>query len=476
MRNAMSVFAMMVLFSLPAAAYTEASGAGLSDEEVSGAGEPEDSGWSLERVSRAIRVGGDIRIRYDMNDNWPRGEGVAPGSVYEEYLRVRTRIWSEFDLPGGLLFRIRAGNEFRRYSNSPENSGRFDFPDVLFFDNLYLNWDGGGDWSVRIGRQDIVKGAPRIIADGTPGDGSRTSYFDGIVVTRRFAEKSSVDFMGTWNHYRDELAVGSTDIGVYDMNFMRRGDPYSRMDEGMLAVYAECREINDLGFDAYLIWKKETSYRDGSELRPGRDFSTAGCRILPEFSDWLSGEFECALQFGRVDSKQDMKSRDILAGMLYAGLTARAAGSPGAPSLRIAALFLSGDSDSYNGTADGSRDSGWNPVFGRFPPSSEILIYMYDVARWSNLFYPHVEIGADTLPGHRLSLETGPMYAVEKDCGANGRFRGLFARLVYRFPLPDFCGVKLSGYVAGDLFEYGGYYDTAEDRATSIRFEVNAAF
>jgi len=49
-------------------------------------------------------------------------------------------------------------------------------------------------------------------------------------------------------------------------------------------------------------------------------------------------------------------------------------------------------------------------------------------------------------------------------------------RTVYRFPLPEFAGVKFNGLVSGDVFEYGDYFDTEEDRATSVRLELNAKF
>lgn len=436
--------------------------------------------------------GGDNRTRYEFMDNWPRGNAVT--TTYDEYLRFRTRVWGELRPADELLLRVRLGNEFRSYRNSPANNSRNKFPDELYVDNLFAQWREDG-WGLKVGRQEYLKGSYRILGDGTPGDGSRTIFFDAAMLTLDYGEKSTVDVFGTWNHYRDDMTVGRTATGVYDMTFMRRGDPYSKMDEGGAGVYAECREMDNLAIDLFWVWKKETSFHGGAERFPGRDFHTVGLRLMPKFNDWLSGELEAAYQFGRVDSQdardvggapdpetglprtqEAFASRDISAGMAYAALVAKAADVAWTPSFRLAALYMSGDKDSYYATTDGSTETGWNPVFGRLPPGGDIPIYMYDVGRWSNLFHPHAEIGVVPAKGHPVTFEAGPMYAVEKDAGAEDHYRGLYVRTVYRFPLPEFAGVKFNGLVSGDVFEYGDYFDTEEDRATSVRLELNAKF
>ncbi|MGI5869981.1 MAG: hypothetical protein ACOX9C_11125 [Kiritimatiellia bacterium] len=427
--------------------------------------------------------GGDNRTRYELTDNWPRGSTVS--TSYDEHLRFRTRLWGELRPADALLVRARIGNEFRSYRNSPANNSRNKFPDELYLDNLFVQWREDG-WGLKAGRQEYMKGSRRILGDGTPGDGSRTAFFDAVVLTLDCGEKSSVDVFGAWNHYRDDITVGRAATGVYDLTFMRRGDPYSKMDEGGVGLYAECRELDALAIDLYWVWKKETSFHGGADRFPGRDFHTIGLRLLPTFNDWLSGELEAAWQAGRVDSQgarvaagaeQDaFASRDISAGMAYAALVARPKDVAWSPSLRLAALYMSGDEDSYHATTDGSTDTGWNPVFGRLPASGDIPLYMYDVGRWSNLFHPHAEIGIVPAKGHPVTVEVGPMYAVEKDAGAESRCRGLYTRAVYRFPLPTLVGVKFNGLVAGEVFEYGDYFDTDESRATSVRLELNASF
>jgi len=418
--------------------------------------------------------GGDVRSRYEYKDNWADKGKASAGSGYEDYLRFRTRLWGKMKAGDDFTTYIRIGNEFRNYRNS-SNNDKLKFPDELFLDNLYGEWKNDS-FGVKIGRQDIKKGEGRVISDGTPGDGSRTTHFDAAVLTLNFAEKSSIDLIGTWNHYRDDLTLGDTEVGVYDMTKIKSGDPYSKMDEYGLIAYAEIREYEEMPIDTYWIWKTEEDFYSKDEKYPGRDFHTVGIRVMPKLTDWLSAEVEAAYQFGSVDAAEGFESRDINAGMLYGGLTATPKDVAWDPSITLAMLYLSGDKDSYYKTTDGSTDSGWNPVFNRSSWFSEIGSGMYDEARWSNLVYPHVEIGVKPAKGHKVTVQAGPMYAAEKDNGATDDYKGFFAKAKYGFPLPTVAGVKLGGAVAGEMLNYGDYYDAAENTATWLRFEVTAKF
>ena len=449
-------------------------------------------GWAQE-APKNIEFGGDIRARYEFKDNWPEKGKATASSAYEDYLRFRTRVWGKAKIGDELTTYIRLGNEFRNYRNSDDNSKQ-EFPDELFLDNLYGEWKNDS-FGVKLGRQDITKGAGRVIADGTPGDGSRSTHFDAGVLTLNFAEKSSVDFIGTWNHYRDDLSLGETEGGVYDMTKIKSGDPYSKMDEGGLIAYATINEFETMPFETYWVWKIEEDFRSKDETYPGRDFHTAGIRLTPQLTEWLSAEVEAAYQFGEIDSQGEiyfpgevdevtgaprkqsaLKSRDISAAMLYAGLTGKAKDMAWSPSLTLGMLYLSGDEDSYYKTKDGSTDNGWNTVFNRETMIGNIPEGMYDTSRWSNLIYPHVKMDVKPAKGHSVSVETGPMYAAEKDNGATDDYRGLFAKAKYGFPLTTVAGITMNGALVGEVLDYGDYYADAEDAATWFRLEISAKF
>ena len=155
-------------------------------------------------------AGGDFRFRYECKDNWMDKGKTTVNPAYEDYYRMRSRVWGKAAYGESLSLYLRLANEFRDYRNSPENNSRNKFPDELFLDNLYLDVRNlGGRVDVRLGRQDIKEGAGRVISDGTPGDGSRSTYFDAILAKVRILEKSDVDLMATWNRHRDTWTIGN---------------------------------------------------------------------------------------------------------------------------------------------------------------------------------------------------------------------------------------------------------------------------
>ena len=52
---------------------------------------------------------------------------------------------------------------------------------------------------LRIGRQDLMYGSGRLIADGTPMDGSRSFFMDALKATVKFDEKEKTDLLGIYD-------------------------------------------------------------------------------------------------------------------------------------------------------------------------------------------------------------------------------------------------------------------------------------
>lgn len=433
-----------------------------------------------------LDAGMDLRFRYEYKDNWmDKGKSTVSqkSSVYEDYYRMRTRVWGKATYGDDLGAYLRLGNEFRDYRNSPENRHKNEFPDEVYIDNLYFDFKNIEDRvNLRIGRQDIKEGAGRLVSDGTPGDGSRSAYFNAILATVKVLEKSDVDLMATWNPYRDDATMGNPH-DAYDLSKIKSGSPYSKMDEKGLMAYFHYNEVKDFPMEFYWIWKQETRFYDKATRYPGRDFHTLGARLMPKITDKLSAELETAVQVGQTDGQAGMESRDIFAWMGYGGLTYSEKDIFGKPKLTGALLYLSGDEDSYYATKDGSVDNGWNPVFNRATWFSEIGSNMYDQYRWSNLIYPHMELGVEPVSKNKIKLQAGPMFAAQKDNNASGNYRGFFSQLRYDFPiLSNLVGKRgeLTGAVVGEALWYGDYYASAAtvdaDAAYWLRFELNGKF
>ena len=429
-----------------------------------------------------LDAGLDFRFRYEFKDDWMDKGKTSVSPKYEDYYRMRTRVWGKATFGDDLGAYLRLGNEFRDYRNSDGNKHKNEFPDELYIDNFYFDFNNIGDRvDLRVGRQDIKEGAGRLISDGTPGDGSRSTYFDAIFAKVKMLEKSDIDLMGTWNTYRDDATLGNPN-DIYDNTKIKSGSPYSEMDEKGLMAYFHYNEIEDFPMEFYWIWKQETRFYDKETRYPGRDFHTMGTRLMPKINDKLSAEFEAAVQLGQTDGQSGMEGRDIAAWMTYAGLTYSEKEVFGKPKLTGALLYLSGDEDSYYKTTDGSTDTSWNPVFNRSTWFSEICSGMYDQYRWSNLIYPHLEAGLEPYSKHKIKLQCGPMFAAEKDNGATDNYRGLYTQLRYDLPLLSKVFGKrgdVTGAVVGEAMYYGDYYahDVADtDMATWLRFEINGKF
>ena len=314
---------------------------------------PEKSGPSFD-------AGFDLRFRYEYKDNWMNKGKTSIDTSYEDYARLRTRVWGKADFTEDLGAYLRLGNEFRDYRNSTGSKHKNEFPDEVYIDNLYLDAKNIQERiDFRIGRQNIKEGRGRMICDGTGGDGTRTEYFDAILAKVKMLERSDVDLMAIWSRYRDDWTIGNPH-DVHDQTKIKSGSPYSKMHEKALAAYMHYNEIENLPMEFYWIWKQETRFFDKKTRYPGRDFHTLGTRLTPRFSETLSAELESALQLGQIDGQSGMEGRNIVAWMTYAGVTYERTDWFAKPRLTSAVLYLSGDEDSYYKTTDGSTAIGWN--------------------------------------------------------------------------------------------------------------------
>jgi hypothetical protein len=430
-------------------------------------------------------AGFDLRFRYEYKDNWMDKGKTSIDTSYEDYARLRTRVWGKADFTEDLGAYLRLGNEFRDYRNSTRNKHRNEFPDEVYIDNLYFDVKNIQDVvDLRLGRQNIKQGEGRMFHDGTAGDGSRSEYYDAILAKVKMLEKSDIDLIGIWQRYRDDWTIGNPH-DVYDLTKIKSGSPYSKMEEKALAAYMHYNEVENFPMEFYWIWKQETRFYDKKTRYPGRDFHTIGLRLVPRISDTLSAELESAFQLGEIDSQRgdvELKSRDIVAWMTYAGVTYKRSDWFAKPRLTGAVLYLSGDEDHYYKTANGGTDNGWNPVFNRCDSKGHISAGMYDSYRWSNLIYPHAELAVEPYAKHKIRLQAGPMYAAEKDNNARDSYRGLFTLARYDFPLLSKMFGKrgeLKGAVVGELLAYGDYYEheaADTDVATWLRIEINGKF
>ncbi|MBQ9693428.1 MAG: alginate export family protein [Kiritimatiellae bacterium] len=409
---------------------------------------------TLEPVSDwKASFGGDFRFRHEMyremNTNLyglaptvnPNAtNGIVPSN---SYLRIRTRLWGELEHKYATFY-VRAANEFRHYFLTDSYEGDRRFPDQLFIDNLYVDLRLPDDsLTLRIGRQDYRPGSGRLLGEGTPADGSRSSFYDGARLRWNFEKERSLDLFALYGCRHDWLPK----LGRRDPPNQRGGKSfeyeYSALDqwEWFTGAYYTDRSNKALGWDAYLVLKGEEDRRVLQQY--GYDYSehtiTVGTRLLPKFSETLSGELEIALQTGENMS---------LAAMVYGALT-RTFVMDWKPSLTLACLWYSGDSDGQRG------EHAWRDVGNRALGFGDLDDPFFLGGSISNLIYPHVDFSITPAEGHLFALRFGPMFQQTswKD-QPGGNTYGLFGYFLYDITLEKVVGDWMKGANLSFYLEY----------------------
>lgn len=450
----------------------------------------------------AFRFGADLRARYEYynrNAGYDGDRGFEDG--HEGYFRFRTRVWGEATV-GNLTGHLRLGNEFRHYFTPKAAKGRKRFPDELFVDNLWVRAsDLWGIMDVTLGRQDITDlGAGRIFGEGTPADGSRSCFYDAARVTFHLSQKRTLDLIALTISHHDWLPTpGHTHGGRgpgskgYEYDYTM-----ANQREFGLAAYYQDRHNAALGWDAYYVWKAERgAHSTLLALEEGDPDSfqtcTLGFRLLPRFTEHLSGELEAALQVGDeslhwaprnytplpIPGVWPRQSRNhLFAGMGYAGLTYAFAEAPWEPKLTAAVYALSGDSD---GTRGGHA---WHSVFNRQTFLGDVPGSMFPGLDHNNLIYPHLALKATPGEGQSLALQCGPMFAPVRERDAYGRagsLRGLYAQLVWQADLGKVLDERFEGLAftfLGEAMRKGDYFtEGAQDNlGVYLCWELTYAF
>jgi len=443
--------------------------------------------------------GFDMRARYDWYDNLPNSGGSV-NPAYADYYRLRTRVWGSA-YTGNYGLYLRLGNEFRGYDNYAPSHNYNRFPDQLFVDNLYLDFNNMlyDRVDLRIGRQNLKYGAGRVIADGTPADGSRSEYFDAIKLTMRVTEKTSGDFFATYTKPVDNfLTVGNGDgynynLTSYDGALGNGKD--DNLTEWGVGTYWTIKEFKECPIELYALFKDESDWHKKgkqADTIPGRQYATLGARLTPQFTDNISGELEGAYQFGQTEDNdaKGISGQPINAYMLYGGLTYKTKETLLKPYVTLGTLYLSGDdkNSAYNNTSAGNAVTGWNPVYGRNTFIGELPVKMYGSSyRWSNLIYPHIEPGFEPFKGHKFKIQTGPMFADKNDNQADSSsnlYRGWYTQAKYEATLLKEIVNKRGAVKAALQLEHMAYGDYFQQTSVAdngnngyfVRIEVSMAF
>lgn len=412
--------------------------------------------------------GADMRLRLT---HWDR-DLLTPGLDFGatqgneiEYLRVRTRVWGCFDINEDTQLMLRLGNRIHEVSSSladPNNvydgseTSNWAFPDEVYIDNLYLDMKNvmDSDWSLRLGRQDVMLGNGMVVLEGTPYDQGRSIYFDGAVATYK-TECDTVKLLALYNEYKDRA------VFVNDQERrLRRGDI------GVLGAYWTHRINDSMNTDLYYIFADITD--DATDLGESGETGAAqrmhgpdenvnlhivGARLFGNPSAAMSYSLEAAQQMGRAEMADN--DAHLEGQMLDARVTMKASeGTKMSPSLLLQYTYFSGDNPD---TADDIE--GWHPAFAEYPIFREELTAIYNNGNWTNLNQARALLtlkvrDAESFP---MTLSTGYAYLTAEKADGTGEGKEL-GHLVSAFlDIGVSKNVKVSLEAAH--FDPSGYFD-----------------
>jgi len=417
------------------------------------------AGPSWAAMDQEFLFGGDIRLREVYFDNIPYSNGGEARDGVNHFQRYRTRLWGEYHRNESFMVRARLVNEFRTYLEPNNNS--WNSVDEILIDNLFFDWKWN-DWTLRLGRQDLIYGTGKLILDGTAKDGSRTIYFDAVKLTYSGFADTTVDFLLMSTNAQDPLAMHSEDRDIIGF---AGGNAYDGSESGG-GVYIKNKSIEKLPFEAYYLVK--THEQDVAFLN-NNDRHTIGARFMPVFGTHLNGNLEAAYQFGNDISAFMIDAKAVLQIEPLAALKAR---------MGLGWYYLSGDDP------ETSKDEGWNPLWARWPQCSELYVYAYDTdgaGRWSNLNMPYIDFSISPIKKLRINLMLGYMWAPEDNGAGGGNDRGLLITCKNSFTLKEKLFTskdKLSGHILFEFLEPGNYYtdDQQDHTALFLRAELSYSF
>ena len=388
------------------------------------------------------------RFRFEAWDNAVNLDDAAGDSF--AYTRNRTTLGLRWLAAKNIEILGKVTNEFRVYLAPKDRAFTWH---ELYFDNLYVKWTIPGrlPFTITAGRQDINLGEGFVIADGTPGDGSRSYYFNALRIDADIHKNHKLVFFLHAQETNDK----------YLPVINERPQALAEQPERALALYYT-GSFGKMKLDAYAI-RKTT---DETELWPvaGRT-DTFGVRAQVPILRPLMLTAEGAVQTGTYGDA----GRSAFGGIAHLDYTPEWS-VPYLKTLTLGGIFLSGDRP---GT---EKIEGWDPIFSRWPKWSES--YIYTLTResrqsyWSNLTSLYGSLSLDFGSRSDGLLMFQRMGAVEAQPavfpGGTGLGRGTLLKGRLNYKISKF----LTGRVIWEHFIPGSFYFPGAASYNWLQFEM----
>lgn len=405
------------------------------------------------------------RVRSESWDNLSDHRESTPD--FRTQYRFRTRLWALVPLGSDVSFSAGLMNENRKLTRPDQAvNGR-----EVAFETFYLDWRMGSGWSLRAGRQNLMRGDGFVLWDGSALDGSRSAYLNAL------------DLAWTRGAFKYEfLAISDPAKDRYLPRLNEAGNPRERQllnehDEAALGLYGtwqqDGRDVQAYGF--HKTERHDIRSISDSLFVPDRRVETLGLRWAETLGRGFCAVGEFAVQSGRQDGRP---------GTIEPASGIRAWGGQGnltklfdqafRPEVTLGWVGLSGDE------AATATHEAWDPLFSRWPKWSELYIYSQvpeaGVATWSNLNLWSVTLQAH--PTEHLGLRGTVMWlhafhpaTVAGQIFSSGLGRGRLLELRADFKLSE----RWQGHVLYERLDPGSFY-AGHDAGRFFRVEAIYTF
>jgi hypothetical protein len=355
--------------------------------------------------------GADLRVRNEYFDN-AESLTTSPkvsipfGALHsQDYFRIRGRVWTTITPVEDVSINARLAAEPRDFME-PSGFDTFYQQEGMqwrygIIDNLNVQWRKPFDLpaTLTVGRQDIFLGDGWLVGDGTPLDGSFTTFLDSARLTVNLEEqKTTIDAIGILQYARPDAwlpTIGpSTSVYCTQDN---PGPPYGHVEPFLLTdsdekgaiLWIANKSVPAANVDAFFMYKHDSALNDfpASLFTDNADIYAFGGRLSGAFAEHWKYSAEGAYECGR---KQDQELNSALATLRPYDPSVQTTGfrdlSAFGVNARLSYLFNDKWNDQLNlcfeflsgDNPNTSTDEMFDSLWGRWPQWSEMYnIYSY---------------------------------------------------------------------------------------------------
>ncbi|MFH1313274.1 MAG: alginate export family protein [Candidatus Eisenbacteria bacterium] len=416
--------------------------------------------------------GADFRLRLvHLGYAEDLGLGFADDSD-RQFLRIRSRGWASYNYSPVFSAYVRLNNESTTYIGCDHYKSSVG---EVIFENLFIEVKHpfGLPVGARLGRQDLFYGDGFVISDGTPLDGARTTYVNGVLLTW-VVPSWSFDAFVVWNREKEEYLprINNKYTRLIEFNEMATGLVFRRLLDSASA--------KDYMLEHYYIFKEEKGRYKLSTIH------TLGTRLgFPlsrlRFTAELAYQAGHSPQYKFAQVEPGFIGRQTILAYGVEGRISTHVDWPLPADLFAGYLHLSGDDPITQ-----VEYEGWNPILARWPNWSELYPYTLGIeadlhpqgqgfAFWQNIRSTFG--GLVITPDPRMSLEARFMKlgasqhiaTIRVDEGPKDRGFLLFLKVAWK-PTP-----RLFGHLLYESFFPGNIYVDEARNASFVRLQLGTS-